>query len=703
MRLTLRTILAYVDDMLEPAQAREIGAKIAESKEAAALMARIKEVGRRRRIGVPELAGPGSGPDPNLVADYLENILPPNQVVEMERLAQASDLHLAEIAACHKILTMVMGQPIDVPDEMRERMAALGAAKAVAAPAATTGDAPPMAEGIGDVRAGTLTDGLPEYLTRNSFWQRYGVLALVVLIAICWMVVVLRDDALWPSGPIAKIVSPPTSEGTEMAEPVFVPPAPGQVAPAVVAVTGPAKIPQSGTPAAVAPPQVATASPAIPPMVEPVPLPVPPMPNLDEPEATPPAVETVPQAAAGNMPAPAQPAAPAVAVAEPVLPLTKPELPFRFQSGDELVIKKMAAQPDWRVAKIELPVDVEDEIASPAPFRNVYGIANAIDVTLEPGTRIKRILRMDQTELGLALDRGQLTLLRPLSAEKPVAVLLQVLGRNWIVTLLEPGTRCGIELSPPVPNGPPMEQSELSFSGGVVVVTGHIQIGLAGQKPMELGEQDGYARWPAEGDKLITGADLTIPSWALPDGVMVTPAARQLARLYQKEFSIDRPISQGIGPVAKDRRAGIAELAVKTLALIDQYQLLVPALGAEHQEARVAAIQGLRQWLPKNPENEKLLRDELGRIFRAENVDPMVRLLWGFRTEDAQRPEISRQLVDWLKDDQIAIRELAFFFINRLTGRTYDFLPMAPAPERRAAVARWEDYLKRNGGALLPQ
>ena len=46
MRLTLRTLLAYLDDTLEPAQARLIGQKMSESEAAQELVARIKQVTR---------------------------------------------------------------------------------------------------------------------------------------------------------------------------------------------------------------------------------------------------------------------------------------------------------------------------------------------------------------------------------------------------------------------------------------------------------------------------------------------------------------------------------------------------------------------------------------------------------------------------------------------------------------------------------
>src|SRR5271163_1042512 len=99
MRLTLRTLLAYLDDTLEPAQAKIIGQKVAESDQARELMDHIKQVTRRRRITAPPASGPGSKIDPNTIAEYLDGAVSAEQASEVEQVCLGSDVHLAEIAA----------------------------------------------------------------------------------------------------------------------------------------------------------------------------------------------------------------------------------------------------------------------------------------------------------------------------------------------------------------------------------------------------------------------------------------------------------------------------------------------------------------------------------------------------------------------------------------------------------------------------
>lgn len=122
-QLTLRTLLAYLDDTLEPAAARELGKKVAESAVARELVERIKKVTRRRRLQTPDAAGADEDiSDPNTVAEYLSNTLDADQVQRLEQACLDSDVYLAEVAACHQILTVVLAEPVRVPPSARERM-----------------------------------------------------------------------------------------------------------------------------------------------------------------------------------------------------------------------------------------------------------------------------------------------------------------------------------------------------------------------------------------------------------------------------------------------------------------------------------------------------------------------------------------------------------------------------------------------------
>jgi hypothetical protein len=207
MRLTLRTLLAYMDEILEPADQEELAKKIESSDFAHDLILRTKDTMRRLRLSAPQLVGSGIGLDPNSVAEYLDNVLPPDRVADLERICLESDVHLAEVASCHHVLTMVLGEPADVDPATRERLHAILAEsqrrKQTRVEAAHLSPTPELAVDIvpplppkfapSSFAAPTISASrheVPDYL-RASAWNRYRALlvglAAILVIGIAYM------------------------------------------------------------------------------------------------------------------------------------------------------------------------------------------------------------------------------------------------------------------------------------------------------------------------------------------------------------------------------------------------------------------------------------------------------------------------------------------------------------------------------------
>ncbi|MBC7818690.1 MAG: hypothetical protein IAG10_17510 [Planctomycetaceae bacterium] len=717
MRLTLRTLIAYLDDELQPDQAKEIGQKLTESSYATALVDRIKEVMRRRRLSAPELFGKGAGLDPNLVAEYLDSELTPAEVVDVEKICLDSDMHLAEVAACHQILTLVLGDPVEVRQETRSRMYGLGPVATSdvvrandfleALPGRESRSIPMIASSVSPAHNGSPDHALPDYLQPQTSWRRTGMLVLVLLIGIGWVSLMMNDPTMTSQlRPGAR----PENESTTSEKTAL---ATGDL-PGANAVKPPV------TPDLSKDPQIA---------------------QLD------PAISNKPRDVRVVAPKELPEIEPEFAPAKPVKPLSTPPQPAEavnkpaVEPDEAPLAKVMTAQKLARVSKdgILLRFDSEahdfvvcprgaelkpgDRLACPEPFRADLMVGDDLClVALNGGTAVRTLGPDEHAALGFDVEQGALLFearglrsaednadeVKPQKPSLPITLMLY--GRRTRLELATDDAVCGLEVRRHEPTHFETDLEAPGFTASLHVARGSVRFINVDGKAATI-EGPGFlpitsdAAANMKNSEIGRASQLVLPDWLEPDPKR---AAAKLKRPYnipfEKEFDADQPLLLSMPAVVSNPRPAISELAVKCLALTDSHEPLVKALArGDHREARLVAITGLRQWLPLDPRNRVLLKAELAKHFLPSDADAVYRLLWGFDQSDAKIPATSRTLVGWLESEHLAIRELAFFHVQRLTGLKHEYSPINPPGQRRAAVERWYSHLEKKGGALVQE
>lgn len=799
MRLTLRTLLAYLDDVLEPTQAREIGEKINESSFASSLVSRIRDVLRRRRLTAPALSGPGAGIDPNTVAEYLDNTLAPETIADVEKVCLDSDVHLAEMAACHQILTLVLGEPVEISQESRERMYGLGplaAEPAAAAGLERNGDgegalaasrparpsisplmvpaaaepAPAAAPPPRESKPQEFAPTLPDYLRPRSVWRRFIPYATVGLLAAVWLVLILTNSPFSSSGlkngadqssstnnPANQTAPPPDGAGQnlpgEVAVAANVPPGqvapgpaarvqaePGEEVPGQVAPEGPRQVASVDTslrgperaaprkPAGIdAPPpadepegDAAPGKPASPESVltqapggTPAPrtpatrTPVAPLPAEDVPEKSPVSTPVATATPGGKKPPQAVPAPPAPGIDDAELPKASPA---KYTSVEGVVLHYIPRQQGWFVLPRRSLVHSGDRLAVPEPFEGRLEFDDGkLLVTLQGGTIIRTLGPTAAGPSGFDVDRGWIVVRSaPVPADKfqPLRLGLSLRGELLSLELMTRDAWCGIEITPREPDRFEQDLGRNSYTGALYALAGSVRLTDAEGHEQEMNGPASLSLIPElrpspqAPDRQFTVLPLLArPKW-LEDQVPSSPTQRY-AKLFEKEFDAAEPALLSVGGVVADRRPLMSHMAVQCLGLIDAAGVLVDVLQRnEHEEARKSAIVALRTWLPDDPANRDVLREELAKRYSPADADIAYRLLWGFNEDDARNPIISQQLLDWMNHDEVSIRELAFMHVQRLTKRSYEYRANSTAPQRQASLNRWVQHIK--AGGLLP-
>jgi len=228
MRLTLRTLLAYRDQVLDPNDALELERRIRASSTAKTISERIDTVVTNPRIHPLPADARERGFDANHVASFLDGTMSMEGLPDMERKCLENNALLAEVASCHQILARAVAIPVSASPAFRERLLKLrgsalrtdtdpvgigsqgGASEPIRSSLETRDElqsqttSRPINVPLGGAGI-ELDDGLasdvPEYLRgtdRQGLYSGIKLVVLLVLLCVCAFM------ALGPSNPLAE-------------------------------------------------------------------------------------------------------------------------------------------------------------------------------------------------------------------------------------------------------------------------------------------------------------------------------------------------------------------------------------------------------------------------------------------------------------------------------------------------------------------
>ncbi|MGI9457089.1 MAG: hypothetical protein ACR2NU_11055 [Aeoliella sp.] len=747
MRLTLRTLLAYMDDILDPQDQADISQQVDESDKAAELIHRTRDSMRRLRLGAPPVIGEGTELDPNCVAEYLDNTMPAEQMTDFQQVCLDSEVHLAEVASCHHILTMVLGEPAEIEPEMRQRMYTVP--QRVQQWRQMRADGPHRVADVGGANdvARELAHSerpaeVPDYL-RASERASGGRWALACAVAL--LLGALGYLSFGPGGWLsenAEITAAPSEPEVGSGAAPMEPPADEPETP--VPPAGEPNGEESAVPAApladeadVLPgapidlPPVASGDPPVDsdaPAIEPD-VPMNESDALPSAEAAvlPDVVETLEEGAAIASPMPDSPSPDAIVA---VVPETLPGVAapvseeMKFETGgpaDDVVTEggsEVAAPSDvaptapsnaplgtlvgqnqvllrfddtkgeWRRLPPRSSIASGDRLLSLPTYRPSLALVSGLRVEFSDGAMVT----LDYSAVAEegVLPRLEVTYGRFLlqNTSKELAGLELVIGDEAVEVQLESTAVLGIDVDRPFVPGVDSEDSIGRFAASFYAPVGKLLWGKA-DASLPISEP---AQWTWKsaraGDAPASLTDEV--DWL--NGQSLDYLEEKISRNLEKALDSERPARQQLLEYFENaRRREEKSLAALSSTHVGQFIPFVVALADTQQQSNWNEhIAHLRQAMSRSPEAAQLVRETLVEQRGAEVADDLFEMLRGYRndqvgnTAEELKTGITRRLIDLLDHDRLEYRVLAFYNLREIYGgKSLNYNPVNTEPKRR--------------------
>ena len=740
MRLTLRTLLAWLDGVLPDDEQQELGRKVSSSVVATHLVERIRAAVGRTAIGAPRPDGRGLTEDPNSVAEYLDNTLSSDQLEAFERICIESELHLAEVAACHGILAQLARDPEvehglhgDERQRIQQRLRGLlaglldRAATEQAASQATGEDhresretARALREALVDAGGNGFAGPHPQpagpKAGRSSLAAWAAAAVAVALLLTLAGVLVWSLAGRGERRPLVDVaLAQPQEPPADPAEPAAV---------AAVADADENATPQNTAPPNAAPPNAAVGMPA-----ETQPLAntaqrIEPgdQPGTAQQTATPPVEKAaMPQQAAAvaapaaAMPAAQTPASSPVTVSPPAAgAAVEPQDPVGFVGGDGVLLRLAEAvaggAAEWTSFPVGSPLGKREDLLVPPTFQPELHV-RGVTIRLLPETRAVLLMDADGTpRIEVVFGRA---VARASRADARLGITAAGLVGTIDAGLLNP-VAIEVELdrfpgADPV-NTPPLVRSRIYAASSLA----WRQTAAGGQpveRPLEGIDAQGMLdagmslEWSSNGPgRVAVVRNRVLPAW-IESGVRPARLEKSAGESLAAKVATTAPLARALRELAADKRAENRMLAASTLALIGDFDDLVEQLSAESPGRKLEQ----RQWsqfqnatVPLALARGGNAASRLYESFVNRGPHGKADVLWamarGF-TDEELAAGVDRAIVEALDDPSLIVRRYASKALIDITqpsavDRTR-YRPDGQPDMRREGVVWWRNQLEK--------
>jgi hypothetical protein len=640
-------MLAYLDDVLDPADAEVLGTRISENEFASELVHRIRSSTRKMRLAAPEMDQQGVGVELNSVAEYLDNVLPETELADFERVCLESDLHLAEVASCHQILTLVLGEPAMVDDEIRQRVYRVEANQQVAdqTPQAEIPEVPdsprlvveppPLAT---DKR--TNQDGIPDFMQPARTLRTWhialaGGLLVALIMAFPWMSRQLGSQAE-PGEQIAPQNDASTVATRSTGKPEGAVPA-----------TAPSSLPVAGISSTSSPTVVASAAETA----------------LPEPQ-----IDPLPGSEVNSVTA---------------------TVPSRGQlvSRDQLVWRWQDDQ-QWGPLAAEALLTSTDRCLVPPGFRPRFVLAGGLQMAVA-GYATWHLDLTQSKQPRLVLTHGRF-IFRASDGWKGPA-LVSAAGREGWLHFSDKDSEVALEVWNYLGPGKDPRKQNRQTAVRIYQSAG----GAWTEQPADLANDKSEAIVLSRGLATQALEHTTLdamPDWTIGPGKNPSFEAEAVTELAESIKSDQPLVIQLQECQANHRLHEVRALAARSLAVIGQYDAIMDSF---HDKSYRASWEKhvllLHDLISRDVETAVQVQEAFERQ-RGDEAQQLFRLLWGYDADQLDATS-ARELVACLSHESTDVRVLAFLNLKRITGKTQLFFPEKPISQQATAIRGWTRLL----------